>query len=291
MKRAIRKKIKLLALATKRNTVRCIFCSSPDVTWEHVFSRWTHRYLSPPPKPRARIFVEVLGAKGRETLNYQMTGPMRDWQIKCVCGGDKSTCNNGWMRDIEESAAPILVPLMLGQNVRISEADQKLIATWAILKVMVVNHRMVHHLQRKQMRHKRAPPRGWGVWIGNYERKTGVAEWLPRSFSLLPDRIFARRKSLDRNPNSHATTQIFKKLLIHVVYCGHPSLVNRWRFSGPNVAPISGQMIRIWPPAGCSIAWPLGSPLTDADAATVADAMLNSVMQVAARLGLLKIVR
>lgn len=212
---------------------------------------------------------------------------MRDWQIECVCGGTDDTCNNGWMRRLEETVALILPTLMRGESTRLSEADQKLIATWAILKVMVVNHRMVHHLQRRQMKNKRVLPSGWGVWLADFERKSLPAEWMSRPFSMLPNHIWAKRKSLDRNPNSHATTQIFKRLLIHVVYTPKRDFVSQWKFPGPNRAPLSGQIVRIWPPIGHSIVWPRKA-LSDSDAMAVADAILSGVMEIARSLGLLR---
>jgi hypothetical protein len=79
---------------------------------------------------------------------------------------------------------------------RLSEDDQKTIAVGSIMKVMVVNHSMVHYTQRKQIRSKIEPPGGWGVWIGNYKRGVGWnAEWLSRPFPMIRDDILARRRS------------------------------------------------------------------------------------------------
>lgn len=287
MKKAVKRKLKLLTLAKGRDTARCIFCMSPNVTHEHVFSKWMHPYLDTRAL-RANGIIQFYGRKGIETVTFKFKGPLRHWQIKCVCGGDDQTCNNGWMRKLEEEAEPILAPLMQGQETRILEADQKLIATWAILKVMVVNHQMVHHLQHKQMMKKRVPPSGWGVWIGNYNRKEWLGEWLPRAFAQFPEHILARKKNHESRPNSHTTTQIFKKLLIHVVYCRERAIVTKWRFHRPGGAPLSGPFFKIWPPAGHSIKWP-GAPLADQDALVIADSITHGLMAVAQQRGLMPI--
>lgn len=286
MKKAVRKKLKLLALAKRGETKRCIFCLSPNVTREHVFSQWTHKYMEPRRPGKANGLIQVYGTKGAERLAFKMPGQMRDWKIKCVCGGTDTTCNNGWMRKLDERIEPILSPLMRGDETRLSEADHKIVATWAILKVMVAHNWMVHHLQRKQMKEKRVPPSGWGVWIGNYDRKTWVEEWVSRPFSILSDAVLARRRSPETmSANSHATTQVFQKLFIHVVYCRNHRFVFGWRFSPPRVPTLSGHLVRIWPPIGHSTKWPRKF-LTDADAAAVADAILNAVMTYTRNLGL-----
>jgi len=178
------------------------------------------------------------------------------------------------------------------QPFRLSEDDQKVIATWAIMKVMVVNHSMVHHTQRKQMRTKVEPPDGWAVWIGHYKR-TGAwkGEWLSRPFPVIRDDVLARRRSKIAKANSHATTIILQNLFIHVAYCRDRRLVTKWRFyniaSNAGRGPITGHLFKIWPPIGHGIVWPQ-KVLTDQDAMVISDAIINGVMTVARRLGLVQ---
>lgn len=93
-----------------------------------------------------------------------------------MCGGSEDSCNNGWMRSIENMAKPIMTDLILGRETRLFPKDHEIVATWAILKVMVAEFDVkanvtIHHMQRKYvMNHKRAPTHGWSVWIGNFER-------------------------------------------------------------------------------------------------------------------------
>lgn len=234
------------------------------------------------PGKRATRFVGVEYDDGRvETTVLSMPGEMRDWQIQCVCGGTATSCNSGWMKAIEDAAQPVLEPLILGQSATLSEADQKLIATWAILKVTVVHHRIVHHMRRKQMRSTKAPTKGWSVWIGSYDRKKWKVEWQSRPFSVISDATYARRVNLDSSPNVVAATQIIKHLFIHVVYCPMEDFGDRWRFSSPQGTPLSGQLLRIWPPSGIRFLWPQKA-LSDIDALNAAEAVFLGAKRVAA---------
>jgi hypothetical protein len=98
--------------------------------------------------------------------DLRMSGPVRDWQIKCVCGGTNNSCNNGWMRGIENAANPIMTPLIRGDAALLSPADQTTIATWAVLKAMVVHHEFIPRKMRKKFATTRHPSPEWSVWIG-----------------------------------------------------------------------------------------------------------------------------
>lgn len=262
-----------------QDTKACIFCGRRDVTNEHIFSQWTHKHMLPRGRGSAESIVGIVYPDRMEYVRTRMPGQMRDWQIKCVCGGDDTSCNNGWMRRLDEAADPIMTPLILGQEVRLSESDQRIIATWAVLKAMVADHNRVHHTQRKQFKRRHRPPMGWSVWIGHYERKSMKEEWFSRPFPVLGDAALAKRRSrLTLSMNSNATTQIIKHLFIHVVHVPHPTFGKGWRFTDENNRPISGTLFRIWPPSSVSIKWPL-SPLTDTDARFVANAIYDAVQR------------
>jgi hypothetical protein len=56
----------------------------------------------------------------------KLPGALRDWQVKCVCGGNSASCNNGWMRQrIEEPAKPTLDKLFRGDQFRMFPKDQQ----------------------------------------------------------------------------------------------------------------------------------------------------------------------
>jgi hypothetical protein len=109
---------------------KCIFCGSPELTREHIFPRWTHRYLPPRQKGRATQTIgRVYPDREGDIKVIKLRGQMRDWKVECVCGGESNTCNNGWMREIENKSRPIIIPLIQGMDTRISPEDQEVIAT------------------------------------------------------------------------------------------------------------------------------------------------------------------
>jgi len=175
MKRADRTKVKLLKM-TRRNTARCIFCGASPTTQEHVFSQWTQKYMLPRRAGKAASYIAVEYADKVESANLKMAGELRDWQIKCVC----ASCNNGWMSQLDTAAEPVMKPLILRKRERLSAKDCRIIATWSVLKSMVVHHRIVHHLRRKKLKTDCKPPKGWSVWIANSKRGKWKSEWLSR---------------------------------------------------------------------------------------------------------------
>jgi hypothetical protein len=119
------------------DTLSCIFCGRTPTTKEHIFSEWIHKHLGQRGHNVAykRISVQHLD-RSDFIRDIRFPGQIRDWQIKCVCGNDPKSCNNGWMRQLEEAADPVMTPLILGQSATLSPEDQKIIASWAVLKAV-----------------------------------------------------------------------------------------------------------------------------------------------------------
>lgn len=205
----------------------------------------------------------------------KLPGDVRDWQVKCVCGGRETTCNNGWMRRIEDRAKPALVPLIKGERTQLSPAQQQEIAAWASLKSIFSEYLddkgpITNHGQRKLlMRRGKPPDRGWAVWIGHFERQAWKVEWSNHAFLVVNKEKPGVRADQPRSHfNSNSTTQVIGKLFINVLHCPERTFVEKWRFSLPD----KGTLSRIWPPARHGIEWP-GLPMTDADADTATDAI------------------
>jgi hypothetical protein len=96
-----------------------------------------------------------------EFIFVKRPGDVRNWQVLCVC----ATYNNGWMRQkIDERARPIMIPLIQGQQARLSPDQQRIISTWAVMKAMVAKYAdfeyvTTHHTQRKYLMKHHLPPR------------------------------------------------------------------------------------------------------------------------------------
>jgi len=274
-----------------RPITSCIFCGAANVTKEHVFSRWTHQYLGPREKGKALSLQGIRNFNRKETREAKLPGQLRDWQVKAVCGGDTTTCNNGWMRSLEERARPLLEQLITGVpkkpdqdgKFQLSAKEQELIAAWAALKAIVGQYGegdwpTTHHTQRKRLRAREIPPEnGWGIWIGHFERKAWRPGWVSTAISILPEkskRFHAKKPYF----NSHSTTQVIGNLFIQVIHTPMPGFIERWRFPLPH----KGTLIRIWPPANYSVRWPLGS-LDDTDADAIASAFFKWMDAIASR--------
>jgi hypothetical protein len=186
------------------------------------------------------------------------------------------------MRALEDKARPILVPLIEGNETRLMASDQGIIAAWAALKAMVVEYDRIanvttNHVWRKYMRiNSLAPPRGWGIWIGHYDRKDWRPEWISHPLRILDGKNAkcGAGKPVTRF-NSQSTTQVIGKLFIQIIRCPVVGVVEGWRFAAPH----SGTLFRIWPPNGYSIVWP-GLPMTDIDADRTATAFFNFAFRV-----------
>jgi hypothetical protein len=212
----------------------------------------------------------------------KLPGQVRDWKIKCVCGGDHTTCNNGWMRSIEDQAKPILAPLILGSAATLTTHDQAVIATWAVLKVMVAEydrnfHVSTHWTHRRWIKDHKSVPRGWGVWIGHFQRTNWKPEWISSAFLLQTPRMIDRYGI--RMPtfyNGSAVTQVIGNLFIQVIHFPMPdTLIRRWKFS-----PTEGSIFRIWPQTPYLLRWP-HKVLSDNDADRIANAVSQLAMDTA----------
>lgn len=270
---------------------KCIFCGDTRLTKEHIFSRWTHKYLPPRKKGRALSKVGSTFIDREETSIRKLRGATRDWQVKCICGGPDDTCNNGWMRQkIEDQAKPILTPLIRGTAAVLIPSDQAIIAAWAVLKVMVSEYSehgkvATHWTQRRWMRMRhQAPALGWSVWIGHYERINWPAEWISLPFFLASKAIVKRRGY--REPtyyNASHTTYVVGKLFIQVIHLPMPhDSLTLDRLGQVAFPQTQGITFRIWPDPVNIISWPQRA-LTDLDADKLAGAMQVYLRDIAIR--------
>jgi hypothetical protein len=104
----------------------CLFCEGTPVSLEHVWPEWT-----------AAVWVDAPSythdyKSGDELIrSWPALGP--DVTAKVV---DKN-CNDGWMSTLETRAKPLLVPMARGESVRLDEAEQKILALWALKTVLM----------------------------------------------------------------------------------------------------------------------------------------------------------
>lgn len=233
-----------------------------------------------PPRQNAKARASIGSTHhihGDESRVIKLPGNLRDWQVRCVCGETKTSCNNGWMRIIENQAIPILTPMINGNNILLYPHHQKVIATWAALKFMISEYDLkspvtVHHSHRKFMfRHKLPPTKGWAIWISSFEKVNWVAEWVCRPVPMVYKKMTPELANVQATfQNACANTQIIGKLFIHIIHTPVKFPIERWRFPVKH----RGTLLRIWPPANTVIRWPC-SALDDASADRIVEAFFN----------------
>ncbi len=110
----------------------CIFCdNSGPLSREHVFATWLKQAVD----TKGRIvhtYAPHAGHPGK-ALEWEAAG--FDVVTRKVC----TTCNTGWMAELEEQTRPILTPLIRGKVRHLDVADQTIIARWAGKTAVTLN--------------------------------------------------------------------------------------------------------------------------------------------------------
>jgi hypothetical protein len=169
---------------------------------------------------------------------------------------------------VEDPARSILKDVLAGKSLILLPDQQRKIAAWAALKVMVAEYGIgeyitTHHTQRRRMMRSQSPPeRGWGVWIGAYKRKAWPNYWTSTPFLVLPDDRAAKRPDkIATFYNGQASTLAIGELFVVVIRSPKEDLPRRYVFRPPD----NGTLFRIWPPTTTNIRWP-GKIMSDRDA-------------------------
>src|SRR4051794_130046 len=108
----------------------CLFCGGTPVTREHLWPDWLRRKVQIAIPFPHHIEEEV---DGTPTRDISFEHPPYDQQVRAVC----ATCNNGWMSHVEETAKPILEPLLEWRGRVLHRRLQRELATWALMKAAV----------------------------------------------------------------------------------------------------------------------------------------------------------
>lgn len=169
-------------MSAKRLAGTCIFCGRTGVTKEHVIPLWVAEAV-----PRGAADHHVSSGDLVDTVTGVATpihdvrvkqGHMFTRQIRKVCGGairpdQTRPCNNGWMSDLERRAKPLLLPMMRGEKLVLSTADQLVAATW-ITKTAMVFEYVLHETSvvssqadREQIMKNLQAPDHWQVFIAS----------------------------------------------------------------------------------------------------------------------------
>lgn len=111
-----------MATSLSNSSRRCLFCNEDANSKEHVWPQWILKLL-----PARRPVRQRLGT-GKE-VKYS-----GNFKPKGVC----STCNYGWMSELETEAKPILGPIVQDLSIQLDLEDQTKIARWAFKTTIVL---------------------------------------------------------------------------------------------------------------------------------------------------------
>ena len=130
---AIKMTESLLPATSPKQPRACIFCgATKNITEEHVFSVWMHKYL-PTRNRRSRYAL-----MSRERINDFKTkeGGVNSLRQRVVC----RNCNNTWMSATETTVKASLIPLMAAEKFGLTAERQRDLARWAVLKSIVLEY-------------------------------------------------------------------------------------------------------------------------------------------------------
>lgn len=243
---------------------KCIFCERGGLTFEHIWSEWTYKYL---PKRSGwhhrHRFQATAGILGLDkTKKYEGQNNTRKFRVVC-----RIHCNSGWMSQLEQQVKPILTPLMLGTAAVITPAAQRTLAAWTAMKCMVTEFEepkwIVSPLSERQfLMNNREPPATWRIWIAyqnsrrwrtGYTRTAITLGSAPRGQDIVvPDADFSK--------NTQSITLGFGRVVLHAASSRVPGF-NESTALGPR---IERAMHQIWP-NGNGFLWPPGRSISDAD--------------------------
>jgi len=151
---------------------------------------------------------------------------------------------------------------------RLAPSDLSEIATWAVMKAIVIDHidpedATTHHMQRYAVfKNQRPPQNGWAVWLGHHPREDWVPLIRSAPFLGLSKSALAKRKTrIATHYNSSIISYVVGELFVQVLHAPKPFRVDKWSFP---ILPDGGSLRRIWPPSYFDIMWP-PQPMSDRD--------------------------
>jgi hypothetical protein len=152
-----------------RPATPCIFCGHfGDKSKEHIWSDWMAELF---PAERIPSHHEVLHVHTQKSVHVSSNvltrqGAAITKKLRVVC----RDCNHGWMKAVEEAVRPILTPLIKGEPFALNRDQQRTLAEWISLKVMVAEHNVptevvVPQADRDRFFADRTIPSYFRIWV------------------------------------------------------------------------------------------------------------------------------
>ncbi|MHB8463706.1 MAG: hypothetical protein ACYDH6_16600 [Acidimicrobiales bacterium] len=226
------------------------------MTREHLLPQWLSEVLSNAfPSEHGYDFAYVFTTEAGEGPLRTYGQPTPELVVKAVC----EDCNGGWMSALEAETKPFLEPMVRGDDIRLGEADQAILARWAAKVVVLLDHYeagavILAPRDTEQVFRGQAPS-------GFHIRLAYRADDEPAAFDFFLTNHFATQAGITTrdapdasDPNSFSVTMGLGRAAITVV--GGPAIDNPARWVSGSDFPLM-----IWPPTPAGIEWPPKHPI------------------------------
>jgi hypothetical protein len=247
---------------------KCIFCGQGNLSKEHIWSEWTHALIGVNTATnRVEAGWKTSPRDGtRLTRRKERPGHTATKKLRVVC----VKCNNEWMSTVDNTARDCLTPLILGAIINLDVFGQNIVAIWAALKTLTIEHNTKENVitsqsTRDAFRDKRTIPDGMKISIA----QCGQSEW--RSALIwethtiaVADTLEAAKLQRPSGPNIQAVSFGIGQLFIHVVHTTAPGVDFTMKTNQ------QGLIFQIFPIVDPVIHWPPRRALTVAEARSVA---------------------
>lgn len=250
---------------------KCIFCGKGGISKEHIFAKWMVPYL-PKDAPNYSALDVVVHRTHETRKEKRENRSAYSGTIKLVC----KSCNNGWMSQLQTDAKPILLPLMNGKRSVLSRRDQKILAAWITMFIMVAEFRVPDKVAippdaRKRFKETRQLPDHFAIWLGMYTREKwhGITVHSSIAVGTEKDGGGVRNPDGSARPNTHSTTVVIGKLYVHALGSIFPEFARKQHLDKAGLP-----MARLWPIGLRPFKW-AAADLTDAEASAMATALID----------------
>ncbi len=187
------------------------------------------------------------------------TGP--EVTVNCV----RSTCNNGWMSDLEGQVRPIVGSLLHDVAFSLESSQQFALSLWSVKTAMVFEGTnrsrdwFYSSEDRQRLYSSAALPAGTRIWIGRYAQSNILCSEARKLYENIPkgDNPFA---------GGHAVTFVIRRLVIQVLTLRLKPEVETAREVGLNISPGPwvSLLSQIWPAEAALVKWPPTMSFDDA---------------------------
>ena len=228
----------------KRHQQYCVFCGGSDLSKEHFWPEWASDLL---PESGAHKIMRAVGDGPMQT-HRDRQGGAKTIKLRVVC----RSCNHGWMRDLEDAARPILTPLIVGNPIVLGVEDQKVLAEWIALKVILLEQSnkpevVITQAERTAFCENRTIPANMRIRLAICGEGSWRSATVRTSTWVSP---LSKFTSVKPGMNVQVSTVGVGDLLIHSSICNSPG------FDIDEVVPVNERIYRLWPLSGDELNWP-----------------------------------